>query len=191
MGPHIHLRPFRGGPFQQSREVSAPPSACALSSCSGCGLLIASRARRVGLGHMDWKCLRGTSKPLLLPPHPEWGGSCHHLRQPAHLYSLWWFSSGAQDGGSVQGVQDMPISVDSTLDLAGDLWSSPAALWDLCVPFQPHSALTMGTTPFGTPALPPRSARAFLQRLFIERLLYAWDQQRVGQPRPGPVFCKK
>lgn len=109
----------RGGPLQQSRQVSAPPSACALSWCSGCGLLIASRARRVGLGHVDWKCLRGTSKPLL-PLHPEWGGSCHHLRQPAHLYCLWLFSSGPQDGGSVQGVQDMQVSVDSTLDLVGD-----------------------------------------------------------------------
>ena len=120
---------FGGGPLQQSRQVSAPPSACALSSCVLDVVSIDSRARRVGLGHVDWKCLRGTSKPLLLPPHPEWGGSCHHLRQPAHLYCLWLFSSGAQDGVSVQGVQDMQVSVDSTLDLVGDLRSSPAALW--------------------------------------------------------------
>lgn len=78
-------------------------------------------------------------------------------------------------------------------------WTQPLTLWvtsgqalqlsepqfpHLCVPFQPHSALTMGTTPFGTPALPLRFTRAFLQRLFIERLLYAWDQQLLGQPRP-------
>lgn len=60
---------------------------------------------------MDWKCLWGTSKPLLLPPDPE----VAHATHPDNLLTCTVCGCfPLQDGGSVQGVQEMPVSMDST-----------------------------------------------------------------------------